>query len=236
METLKKTFAILIFTCFCSGHIVAQTVKYESDIKGYKVEEFSHKDLKKWGAFGFGDIDKNHKQTLMFETDGSLGYMLVSPESYGENVVLSYDVMAINAATVLVVEMAAHNRSNHDLSIDSGYDGNVKYLFENVNMYMFAFHNAVHNKNGPFVRKYPEPGSEPLFAAKKNVFEVGKYYNVKIGMEQGKIWFKVNGKKIFKIRDNEHYKGGKIILRVRGTGHELGACIIKNVKVYSKIN
>ena len=77
---------------------------------------------------------------------------------------------------------------------------------------MFAFHNAAHNKNGPFVRKYPEPGGEPLIQAKKNAFEVGKYHHVEIGLEEGKIWFVVDGKKVFKLKDETYHKGGKVIM------------------------
>jgi hypothetical protein len=122
--------------------------------------------------------------------------MLLSPETYGENVIVSYDIMTLNPATVLVIEMAARNSDNFDFKLDADYDGNVKYLFKNINMYIFAVYNAAHNKNGPFVRKYPEPGNKPLIEAKKNAFEVGKYHHVEIGMDEGKIWFLVDGKNI----------------------------------------
>jgi hypothetical protein len=46
--------------------------------KNYKVEEFTHKDLKKWEVLALGTIEGNHGQTVMHETKGSLGYMLVS--------------------------------------------------------------------------------------------------------------------------------------------------------------
>ena len=156
-----------VFTCLFQVSTKAQSAKPNVDKKGYTVEEFTHKDLKEWEAIGLGAIENNHKQTLMHETKGSLGYMLVSPDVYGKNVIVSYDVMTLNPATVLIVEMAAHNSENFDLKLDADYDGNVKYLFENIDMYMFAFHNAAHNKNGPFVRKYPEPGNKPLIEAKR---------------------------------------------------------------------
>ena len=50
---------------------------------------------------------------------------------------------------------------------------------------MLAFHNVAHNKNGPFVRKYPLPGKEPLITAKKNVFEVGN--NIMFKLEWSKV-------------------------------------------------
>lgn len=62
---------------------------------------------------------------------------------------------------------------------------------------------------------------------KNECFEVGKYHHVEIGMEERKIRFKVDGKKVFKVKDEAYYKGVKVILRVRGMGHELESCIIK---------
>ena len=53
-------------------------------------------------------------------------------------------------------------------------------------------------------------------------------------MEQGKIWFKVDGKNVFGVKDEHYDKGGKMRLRIRGTGHELASCILKNLKIYSK--
>jgi hypothetical protein len=202
--------------------------------KGYNVESFGHKDLAEWNAYGIGANEANHGQTVMHESAGSLGYMLVSPKSYGKNTIVSFDVLTLNAATVLVVEMAAHNSPNFDLNLEAGYDGNVKYLFENVQMYMFAFHNAAHNKKGPFVRKYPEPGTEPLAAASKNMMQVGKYHHVEMGIEEGELWFKIDGKRVWKTRDQEYHKGGKVILRIRGTAHETASCIIKNLNIYHK--
>tara|TARA_B100000809_G_scaffold152662_1_gene150016 strand:- start:1032 stop:1739 length:708 start_codon:yes stop_codon:yes gene_type:complete len=234
MKISSTCIAVLVFTCFFQLTTIAQSTNQTVNKNGYKVEEFTHKDLKEWETFGLGSIEANHGQTIMHETKGSLGYMIVSSEIYKENVIVSYDVMTLNPATVLIVEMAAHNNDHFDLKLDASYDGNVKYLFENINMYMFAFHNAAHNKNGPFVRKYPKPGTTPLSEAKKNVLDVGKYHHVEIGMEEGKIWFKVDGKKIFKVKDATYHKGGKVIFRIRGTGHELASCIIKNLKIYSE--
>jgi hypothetical protein len=77
--------------------------------------------------------------------------------------------MILNPATVSVIEMVARNSDNFDFKFAAAYDGNVKYLFKNINMYIFAFHNASHNKTGSFVIKYPEPGNEALIEAKKNV-------------------------------------------------------------------
>ncbi len=48
--------------------------------------------------------------------------MIVSPQIYGPDVVLSYDVMPLSAASVLVVELAAHNQEDYDLLLPADYN------------------------------------------------------------------------------------------------------------------
>ncbi len=194
-------------------------------------DSFTHQDLEDWTAFGLGNIEANHNQTVMWENEGAVGYMLVSPKTYQGDVTVSYDIMALNAASVLIVELNAHNTPTPDLDLPADYDSNVKYLFDNVNMYMFAFHNAAHNKTGPFVRKWPEPGANPLKAANKNVLEVGKYHHIELGIKDGYLFFKADGKRVFKVKDESPYDGGKVILRIRGTAKEMASCIIKNLEI-----
>ncbi len=224
----------LLVVLHVPGLISAQSVGPGLLKKGYTLEQYSHKDLKQWAAYGIGGMEANHGQTAMYELEGSLGYMLVSPESYRSRTIISYEVMALTAGTVLIVEMAAHNRDDLSLDLEADYDGNVRYLFENVSMYMFAFHNAAHNKTGPFVRKYPLPGGESLVSAAKNLMQVGKYHHVEIGVEGGKLWFRLDGKMVWKVEDPTPIQGGKVILRIRGTAREKASCLIKNLKIYSK--
>jgi hypothetical protein len=201
----------------------------------FKIEEFSFKDLLKWESWGKGIVaNGSHKQLIMSETDSSKGVMIVSPDIYGKNVILSYDVMILRPATVLIVELLAHNNENFDLDLLDDYDGNVQFLFENVKMYMFAFHNAAHNKPGPFIRKYPEPGPDPLVTSIKPYLRSGIYYHIELGKIEDRLFFKVDGKTVLEKIDSESYDGGKIILRIRGTGHEKASCLIRNVKIYSK--
>ena len=233
-KSSKWLIHICIITFFLPANARAQSSGKVSMHQNEIVQEFSHKDLSGWASYGLGAIEANHGQTLMHETEGSVGYMLVSPESYGKNTRVSFDVMTLNPATVLVVEMNAHTGDDYTLNLAPDYDGNVQYLFSNVRMYMFAFHNAAHNKPGPFVRKYPEPGTEPLARAEKQYMQVGRYHQVEMGLEEGKIWFRVDGKKVLHVKDGAFYEGGKVILRIRGTGHETASCLLRNLKIYSR--
>lgn len=229
----KYLLFVLAFTFLHTNLIKAQVDNYEKH--GYQVEKFSPKDLLKWEIQGSGIVaNGGHDQLIMSETDGSKGIMIVSPRIYGQNVILSYDVMTLRPASVLIVEMLAHNTENWDLKFPDEYDGNVNYMFDNVSMYMVAFHNAPHNKPGPFIRKYPLPGNEPLVKAEKRYLYPGIYYSVEVGKEENNIWLKIDGQKVLETSDPESYRAGKIIIRIRGTAHEVASCLVRNVKIYSK--
>jgi len=223
---LNGIILIIAFLQFCVTWPQSNKKKYQTDV-------FSHQELKNWKTYGFGTLIGDHGQSLISEAENSLGYMLVSPKSYKGDMILSYDIMALNAATVLVVELATHNTKDFQLNFTEPYNGNVKYMFNNFNMYMFAFHNASHNKNGPFVRKWPTPGPPPLKAANKNVMRVGQYHHVELGIKKGKLFFKIDGRKIWSVKDDVPYKGGKVILRIRGNTHDKASCLIKNLKIQS---
>jgi hypothetical protein len=229
----KYLLFVLAFTFFYSNSMKAQIDSLQNE--GYQLEKYSAKDLTKWEVQGIGIVAReSHDQLIMSESEGSKGIMIVSPKVYDQNVILSYDVMTLRPATVLVVEMSAFNQENFDLKFPPNYDGNVKYMFDNVKMYMLAFHNAPHNKPGPFLRKYPTPGMEPIAETDKRYLYPGIYYHVEAGKEENTIWLKIDGKKVLETSDPESYKGGKLIIRIRGTGHEVASCLIRNVMIYSK--
>lgn len=233
MTSFKLTSSIflLLCACFVGTSLSAQPSR---KLSAYKLETFSEKDLLEWENSGKGQMAANHGQLVLSEIEKSAGYMIISPDSYGESVVMAFDVMTLNPATVLVVEMCASNKGDGQIELPEGYNGNVKYLFDNMEMYMFAFHNAAHNKPGPFVRKFPKPGAEPLAAANKNALTTGVFHHVEVGKESGNLWLKVDGKKVVRTEDNNYLKNGKLIFRIRGTAHELASCILKNMKIYSK--
>jgi hypothetical protein len=219
--------------CFLLFSLPILTIA-QNHVENGLIHQFSDKDLLQWDAYGIGARHLDHGQLLMTESNNSKGYMLVSPKSYGKDVRVSYDIMAMNAATVLVVELLAHNDDYFGLTFDESYDGNVKYMFHNLNMYMFAFHNESHNKTGPFVRKWPKPGKEPLVIATSNVVQTGKYHHVELGIENGILFYEIDGKKIWSVKDDTPYEGGKIILRIRGTGPIKGGCLIRGLQIEGK--
>ncbi len=224
---------ILCFSTFCQAE---DQVGLNTSLinKGYSVEKFSPKQLKKWETYGEGKLAINHDQLVMSEIEGSKGFMIVSPKIYGENVVISYDVLVLRAASVLVTDLAVSSSLDGKLEFPKNYDGNVKHMFSSLNLYMMIAHNAAHNKSGPFIRRYPLPGNYPLVESKKHVISTDRYFHVEAGKEQTRLWYKINDHTIVETEDPNPHNKGKVIIRVRGTAHEIASVLLKNIKIYKK--
>lgn len=224
MKTLKKT--ILIIAAFIPVIVSAQSQK------------LSPEDLNKWLFYGQGTkMVESHNQFLMKEDpEQSNGVMIVSPDSYGENVVVKYDVMTLTPASVLVAILSASNPGEDaSLTIPENYDGSMSLWISDVESYFYAFRNGPHNFT-PFIRKYPCPeGQDPaLVSMDKNFMHPGVYYSVEIGREGNKIWCKVDGETILETTDKNAFGGGHIAFRIRGTAGEYAACLIRNVEITGK--
>lgn len=191
-------------------------------------------DLDQWSFYGQGTkMVESHNMFFMKEAQQSQGVMLVSPESYGDNVVLKYEVMALTPATVCVAILSASNiGDDSQLTIPSDYDGAMQLWIDGVQSYFYAFRNAPHNYT-PFIRKYPvaEGAKAALASYKENVMHSGLFHTIEMGRNDGKLWLKIDGKKILKTEDEKALSGGHIAFRIRGTAGEYAACLIRNVEI-----
>ncbi|MCK5462495.1 MAG: hypothetical protein KAI95_05740, partial [Bacteroidales bacterium] len=61
----------------------------------YTVQEISTDELMGWDMIGKGQLSAIYKQIYMAEDEGSVGVMLISPAKFGNELVVSYDVMAL---------------------------------------------------------------------------------------------------------------------------------------------
>ncbi|TRX71893.1 hypothetical protein [Carboxylicivirga sp. M1479] len=192
----------------------------------------SVKQLDEWTFYGEGTkLLEGHGQYLLKENPkGSKGVGLISPVSYSENVMMRYKAMALTPATVLVAILSASDHgASSDLRIADDYDGTIKFWSGGCDNYFFAFHNAAHNYP-PFVRRFDDERMM-LDIAKNNVMHVGKYYAIEVGRKKNTIWLKIDGKTILKYKDPKPYSGGHLGLRIRGTGGEYAACLIKDFEI-----
>ena len=201
---------------------------------GFKVEEVSAKALAKWQVFGNGQIAIDHTQLLMSEKAPSVGLMLVNPKGYQGDVIISYDVMVMRPATVMVTNLASTMADGSPLIFPDGYDAKIKWMWDNMAMYNLVYHDAAHNRTGPLFRRIPEPGKEILQLAEQQFIQTGIYQTVEAGAVKGRVYLKLGNDTVLHYEDVNPLKGGKIIIRIRGTGHEIGSALIRNVKIYSR--
>ena len=230
----KNLLLLAMSILFCSC-LTAQDMdgrpSYISD--SYDVQEISAAELLNWNLFGVGRIVQNGKQIYMGETQGSLGVMLTSPGKYGKELVVSYDVMTLQGAGVLVAMMSLRNEPSGGLSLNSEFNGALGVIRESAEFYMIAFRDAPHGRF-PFINRYPENSKNPLIEAKKWYMHPGIHYHIDVGVEKDRIWLAINGEKIIETKDSDPLGEGHFSFRIRGTAGELGSCLIKNVKIYTK--
>lgn len=196
------------------------------------VTEFSPKDLTEWQAFGDGNGFVTHGQFMMEENQDSRGFMILSPEKY-RDVVLRYEVMTLNPATVLVAILNASDKgSSTDLTMAEDYQGSFGFWTKEVEDYMFGFRVMAHNTT-PFIRKHPVSGggNGVIGLAETDVMHSGWRHQVECGKEGSRVWLKIDGKTLIDVRDDSALDAGKISIRVRGTATELGKCLVRNLEI-----
>ena len=200
------------------------------------VEAFKARHVKKWDSYGVGLVDSYHNQLVLSEGEASLGAMVVSPESYCGDIKVSFDAMALQPAAVLVASLAVENLESDELSFPEDYDGNVDYMFDNLSMYNFILHPTAHNHPGPFLRRFPPIGDRLVAAAQEPYMEIGKYHSIEVSRQANDVSLSIDGARIFGWHDETPLERGHVILRVRGTAHERGGVLIRNLEVENQQN
>lgn len=196
------------------------------------VKKYSPKDLESWKSLGDGRAYVTHGQLMMEEIEGSAGFMIFSPEKY-EDLVLRYEVMTMNPATVLVAILNASNiGESTDLTIGVDNRGSFGFWTKEIEDYMFGFRVMAHNST-PFLRKHPAPEGESsgIALAERNVIHSGWRHTVECGKKGAKLWLKIDGEILFEVKDKKPLGAGQIAIRVRGTGSDLGKSMIRNLEI-----
>lgn len=217
----KNTILMLVLAVFAVLEIHAQTIT-----------KYSPADMTKWQSLGDGLGSVMHGQYYMEETDGSIGFMIFSPEKYAD-VILRYEVMTMNPATVLVAILNASDLgSSTGLTISGENKGSFGFWTKEVEDYMFGFRVMPHNST-PFLRKFPaaSDGNGNIGLAEKDVIQPGWRYLVECGKQGTKLWLKIDGETIIEANDDKPLDAGKIAIRVRGTGSDLGKCMVRNLEI-----
>jgi hypothetical protein len=196
-----------------------------------QTQKISSTELESWQSIGQGNGFVTHGQFFMEELEGSQGFMILSPEKY-EDVVLRYEVITLNPATVLVAILNASDIGNsNSLTLKENSD-TFSFWAKSVQDYMFAFRTQAHNST-PFLRKYPGMPEEKkqLALAEKDIMHSGWRHKIECGKKGNYLWLKIDEETIFDATDTTPLNAGKIALRVRGTASELGKCMIRNLEI-----
>lgn len=205
-----KLIGLFIFFIFISvfGDLFAKEIRIGS------------KELEKWGFFGKGFVvaDSQQEQLVLSELPGSKGVMLVSPDSYRTDIVVSYKIRPLTPESVLVIMLSASDRGeNNRITFPDGYDGNIQYLMSEIDSYFIAFHNAAHNRT-PFIRRCPqEPSNNTEFVSAELNIMTTEWYDVEAGRKADRIWLKIDNEIIIEATDKQMLDEGHIIFRMRGT-------------------
>lgn len=196
-------------------------------------ERVSAEDLvSNWNFYGKGLRKVERNMFYLKEEYGSSGVMIVSPEAYGENFSLSYEIMPMTSASVLVLLMSASdNGKGRSLTLPEDYDGNAGPWVREINNYFFAYNNASHNVT-PFINKFP--GTGRLVEYPENILEVGKFAEVEVHRNGSELKISVNGKLILATEDPEPLGAGHLAFRIRGLSEEPAACLIRNISIESR--
>lgn len=219
----------------CSLGIISLTHGQSTDerLKGFNEEKVNTAALQDWEIWGQGEVLVLGDQICLKEDDETKGVMLMSPKSYSGDVVLKFNVLALTAASVVAVLISGSDvGASAALTIPEDYDGNFKLWYEEKENYFFAFKNASHGLT-PFVRKNSTGGNN-LASGAENKMLAGLYYEVEIGRVEDKLWLSIDNEEVFMTRDDHPLSGGHIGIRIRGTAGFKGACLIKDLTIYSK--
>ena len=211
---------IFVLLLMVSGMLSAQTVT-----------KYAPKELATWKSLGIGNGFVTHGQFFMEEVEGSKGFMILSPNKY-KDVVLRYEVMTLNPATVLVAILNASDiGSSTDLTLKDNSD-TFGFWTKEVEDYMFGFRVMAHNST-PFLRKHPVPdgGSSTIGQAIEDVMHSGWRHKVECGKKGKRIWLKIDGNTIIDVTDDQPLDAGQITIRVRGTANELGKSMIRDLEI-----
>lgn len=192
-------------------------------------------ELMNWHSAGQGTIGTFRDRALqMTEASESEGLMIVSPDSYGEQVVLRFSAMTLRPATVLVVMLSASDADGSgQLTIPDDFDGDLANWNSDASDYFFAFHNAPHFRY-PFIIRRHGDSAELLEEASRSYMTVGRWHEIECGRDGNRLWLTIDGKTVLDVEDPGPLEGGSVALRIRGSGTERASAFFKDLTLSEK--
>lgn len=208
----------------------------KTNVPQNRIVELSVDELLAWDRRGNGYFGNFMDQALqMTEDSHSDGIMLISPDSYIDDVTISYNVMTLRPATVLVTMLSiSDGDGSGSITIADDFNGNLADWPDGAVDYFFAFHNAPHFRQ-PFVIRRGLDGVKLLEEASHNYMKPGQWHHVEVSRSDGSLYLRIDGETILNAKDPNPLNGGHIALRIRGSGTERASCFISNVTIVTPL-
>ncbi len=186
-------------------------------------DNISARALSTWQTLDIGKSTVTDEGLIIEEMEGSDGYFLISPDSYQGELVINYKVKAMSASSVLIVLFAASDMGISDSLILPPADTKGMGFWTwrtQLEHYNLTFNNRSHG-NRPFFFKNESPTKRGFYQQSiDNIMEVGIWYDVEIGKQQNRLWFKLNNELIFEQEDCQPLPNGHLMFRISGTSGE----------------
>jgi len=186
-------------------------------------EKITPKELATWQTFDKGKSTVQDNMLIVEETEGSDGYFLISPEQYETDVTLTYKVKALSESTVLITLFSVlQEGDNGDFSLPpvTATPREVWDWRSGMKHYNLTINNRSHGITPFFFKNVPPSSRGFNERLGENIIEVGEWYDVEIGKQQNRLWFKLNGETFFDVKDEDPYQKGRLVFRISGTTGE----------------
>ncbi len=196
-------------------------------------KSYSPQDLSRWTLVGIGSVhlDKGENAIRLSEGRGSKGVTLVSPESYGKDLVLRFAAKPLQARGVNVVLLAISDKQTGGYpALPAESDGAMDFWTSgSVSNYLAAFHTGFHQPNA-YIRRNP---GNALIAEARDAAAAEAWYDVEIGRRDARLWLKIDGVLVCEGEDKgpESLGPGAVGFRLRGPGDGTFSCLIKDVRI-----
>ena len=229
-----KYFGVILF--FLAANLNLQAREY--------MDHPDPKELANWKLLGKGTVEIIDEGNILKITEGSdsKGIVLLSPQKYSPNTVISFMFKPLQHKGIGVVLHSISDINKQQVKTPINYDGNLNYWRSkksNIQNYIFTFHTAFHQKNlqhapYPVALLRRNPGFTELGKGKDIVTDE-KWYSIEVGRHMSTLWLSVDDILVFKVNDpGPELPGGHIGLRLRGPGDGSFSSLYKNfvIKIY----
>lgn len=186
-------------------------------------EKITSEELATWQTFDKGKSTVQDDMLIVEETEGSDGYFLISPKEYETDFILTYKVKALSESTVLITLFSViqeGDNSNFSVPPVSATPREVWNWRSGMKHYNLTINNRSHGITPFFFKNIPPSSRGFNEKLEENIMDVGKWYDVEIGKQQNRLWFKLNGETFFDVKDTDPYQKGRLIFRISGTTGE----------------